>query len=267
MAIIYTARANLAKPAHSDLNWDAALNANADTADAVQAVGALNVVFAEIPSATLNVAVSAGVFRKSDGTLITYAGTAGFAVTTAINNFLWLTDAGVLTLGTGWPASTFHVRLATVLAGATTITSIADARVPFASGGANRNTVYLALTGGTFADGAGVVTIGCGTTNGTKFGAGVNDKFSFFGAAPIVQPSGASQAAIGTLATATLTDSTGGTATTTLAAGITDTVAKNAIASLAAQVNNALTDLNTLKTLANANRTALVALGLEKGSA
>jgi len=34
-----------------------------------------------------------------------------------------------------------------------------------------------------------------------------------------------------------LTDSTGGTVSATLAAGITDTVAKNAIASLNAQIN------------------------------
>lgn len=40
-----------------------------------------------------------------------------------------------------------------------------------------------------------------------------------------------------TTAPANLTDSTGGTVTTTLAAGITDAVAKNAIASLNAQIN------------------------------
>lgn len=59
-----------------------------------------------------------------------------------------------------------------------------------------------------------------------------------------------------TLASGTLTDSTGGTASTTLAAGITDTVAKNAIASLAAKnaiANNAIASLaakvNALETI------------------
>ena len=42
---------------------------------------------------------------------------------------------------------------------------------------------------------------------------------------------------------AELTDSTGGTVSTTLAAGITDAVAKNAIASLNAQINALLTQL------------------------
>lgn len=52
-------------------------------------------------------------------------------------------------------------------------------------------------------------------------------KLGFNGVTPVVQPTRAGQ----------LTDSTGGAVTSTLAAGITDTVAKNAIASLAAKVN------------------------------
>lgn len=61
-------------------------------------------------------------------------------------------------------------------------------------------------------------------------------------------------------AASALTDNTGGAVTTTLAAGITDTVAKNAIASLAAQVN-------ALTTLVGAIRTALISENLIKGSA
>lgn len=48
-----------------------------------------------------------------------------------------------------------------------------------------------------------------------------------------------------TTAPAPLTDSTGGTVTTTLAAGITDAVAKNAIASLNGQLNALITALKT----------------------
>lgn len=51
---------------------------------------------------------------------------------------------------------------------------------------------------------------------------------------------------------APLTNSTGGTASTTLAAGITDAVAKNAVASLATQLNAVIA--------------ALVAAGLMKAS-
>lgn len=48
---------------------------------------------------------------------------------------------------------------------------------------------------------------------------------------------------VSTTAPAALTDSTGGTPSATLAAGITDAVAKNAIASLNAQINSLITAL------------------------
>ena len=48
-----------------------------------------------------------------------------------------------------------------------------------------------------------------------------------------------------TTAPAALTDSSGGTVSTTLAAGITDAVAKNAVASLNAQVNALIAALKT----------------------
>lgn len=66
--------------------------------------------------------------------------------------------------------------------------------------------------------------IGAGSTVFLVNGSG---QFSFFNATPVGQASRVGQ----------LTDSTGGTVSSTLAAGITDTVAKNAIASLAAKVN------------------------------
>ncbi len=40
-------------------------------------------------------------------------------------------------------------------------------------------------------------------TNGTSFGQSITDKISFYGVTPIVQPSGAGQAAAGTTSTAT----------------------------------------------------------------
>jgi hypothetical protein len=64
-----------------------------------------------------------------------------------------------------------------------------------------------------------------------------------------------------------LTDNTGGAVSTTLAAGITDAVAKNAIASLAAELALVKTDLALQVTLTNALRSALITNGIIKGSA
>lgn len=151
---------------------------------------------AEVPSITLNVKVSAGTFRKSDGTRVSYAGNASFAVGAGVTSKLWLTDAGTLTAGGAFPADGVpHVRLASVVAGASTITSITDAREPWASA-----------------------------------------------ASPLT--SGANQAAI--------TDSSGGTASFTLAT-IADAPTANAVASLARQLA--------------AVRSALITAGVMKGSA
>ena len=136
MATTYTTRAALAKPATGDTGWGPTIDGDLDQLDAVQAIGALAVTLHEVPSASLNIAVAAGVFISSTGGYVTFAGSASFAVTTAISNYLWLTDAGTLTKGTAWPAGgTKVVRLAVVVAGASTITSITDARCPFISAG------------------------------------------------------------------------------------------------------------------------------------
>lgn len=305
MASTYTTNARLAKPATGDLLGGSTVNANMDLLDGVSAIGALAVTVTEIPSASLNVRVTAGTFRKSDGTLVSYAGTSSQAMTLSSTNYLYLGDTGTLTVNTSGFPSAWHVRLATVVAGASTITSVTDARVSLPSSGLNLNSVYLALAGGTLADGANAAV---GTSTGTKIGTAATQKLGLWGVTPVVQPSGASQAAVGSLAlqsltvstggtpgttlaaatnTASLTDSTGGSASTTLAS-ISDTATANAVASLAAQLatqralntvlintvtslgtqlNNALADLGTLKTLANALRSAMVAVGTAKGSA
>jgi hypothetical protein len=187
MAENYTPHLGLAYPDFGDADWNTDVEDNWALLDA-SPLGALAVTAAETPSASLNVAVAAGSFRKSDGTIVAYAGTASQAMTTATTNYVYLTDAGVLTVSTSsYPAAAFHVRLATVVAGATTITSIADDRIFAVAMGANGSTIYLPLAGGTMADGSGVVTIGLGATNGTKVGA-TGDKVGFLGATPIVRP-------------------------------------------------------------------------------
>jgi hypothetical protein len=267
MSTSYTPAIGLSKPASGDRTWDVPILASLDTLDALAPLGGLSVGLAENPSASLNVKVSAGSYRKADGTVGTYAGTSSQATTTATTNYVFLTDAGVLTVNTtGFPA-TSHVRLATVVAGATTITSITDARISLASLGV---TVYLALSGGTFADAGGVVTVGTGTTNGTKIGGSAADKIGYWGAGPVVQPSGASQAALGASTAATLTDSTTGTAGATIGdvgASFSQATLNSIHASLTSQINKLNADLAATRTLLTAIRSGLVTPGSIKGSA
>lgn len=252
MSTSYTTKAGLAKPANGDSSWGTTINSTIDALDGFNSVGGGAVQLAEVPSASLNVKVAACVFRKSDGTLVSYAGVSSQAMTTAATNYLYLNDSGTLVVNTtGFPASTFHVRLATVVAGASTVTSVTDSRVPLVSGGNNGNTIYLALVGGTFDDSGGVITVGLGTTNGVKIGGSASQKLGFYGATPVVQPSGANQAAI--------TDSTGGTAGFTLSAvGATNS------GDVSGTINN---NFASLARLVGQIRSALVSEGLIKGSA
>lgn len=157
MADTYTTRCQFAKPAQGQTGWRTELVANWDAEDAIQALGALAVGFAEIPSASLNIKVAAGYFRKSDGTIVSYAGTSSYALTTAATNYVYLDDAGTLTKSTSaFPTTAGGVRLATCVVGATTITSIADSRIPWAS------------MGGHVLWGIGSPTIAAGTSAGTS---------------------------------------------------------------------------------------------------
>jgi hypothetical protein len=117
------------------------------------------------------------------------------------------------------------------------------------------------------------------TGTGTKIGTAVSQKLGFFNAAPVVQPAAAAQAAVAAQTQDSVTDSTGGSATTTLGAitapaanattSLTDdmTAVKNALASIAAQLAKIKTDVANIKTFQDAERTAVVNLGLIKGAA
>lgn len=128
MSTTYTTNAALEKPALGDRNWSVPLNANADALDAMTAIGALCGATNEIPSTTLTLKVSAGTYIKSDNSVGVYAG-GTIALTTAVANYVWLTGAGVLTIGSAFP-TTPHVRICVATCGATTITSVMDARNP-----------------------------------------------------------------------------------------------------------------------------------------
>jgi len=170
--LAYTTKLGLIKPMTTSRNWDVPMNSNADAIDALTPVSDLAVTLAEFPSASLNVVVAAGKFRASDLTSVTYAG-ATQAITTATTKYLYLTNAGTLTVGAAWPTSGFYLPLAIVVAGATTITSITDARLPFhvISGGATSGTATL--VGGTVTVSTAAVAAGSkiltsrATTGGT----------------------------------------------------------------------------------------------------
>jgi hypothetical protein len=170
----YTSNVQLAMPAPGDRTWNVPVNGNAQILDALAPLGALAVVTAEIPSATLNVHVAAGSYLKQDGSSGSYIGSASQPMTASATNYLYLdlTNSGALTVNTTGFPSTAHVRMAIVVAGGSNITSISDARIAFQVVGA-------------FADG---VNLTFGTTTGTQIGTTANQKLEFFGKTPITQP-------------------------------------------------------------------------------
>jgi hypothetical protein len=174
MANTYTSNVQLAMPATGDRTWNVPVNANAKTLDALAPVGALAVVTTEVPSATLNVHVAAGSYLRQDGTIGTYAGSASLALTVSATNYVYLdlTNSGALVANTSGFPTTAHVRLATVVVGASTITSITDARIAF-------------HVLGSFVDGANLTV---GTVTGTQIGTAATQKLAFFGKTPVVQP-------------------------------------------------------------------------------
>lgn len=183
MSTTYTPNLQLGQPAAGDRTWNTPLNANCTALDGLSPIGDLNVTLAEVPSASLNVAVSDGSYVQQDGTIGTYAGTASQAIAATATKvlFLDLTASGALTVAASFP-STAHVRLATVVTGSSTITSIADARVAC-------NVI------GSFLDG---VNLSFGTVTGTKIGTATTQKLGFFGKTPIVQPTVGAATAGGT---------------------------------------------------------------------
>jgi hypothetical protein len=112
-------------------------------------------------------------------------------------------------------------------------------------------------------------------TTGTKIGTATSQKLGFWNVTPIIQPAGAGQAAAAAQSQTSLTDNTGGSVSTTLAAITAGaayaqadmTAAKDALASIAAELALIKTDVANIKTLQDATRTALVNSGIMKGAA
>jgi hypothetical protein len=225
MATTYTTNVRLQMPAASDRHWDVPLNANAQYLDSLNALSGLAVTTLEAPSASLSCRISAGTFVKSNGTLVTFGGTASLALPAGVTSFVWLTDSGVPGVGLTYPATTY-VPLAQVTTAVTTILNISDTRAAYQSVGAN--TVFVAKAGDTITGLLQIVSPSTGTAILSI--DPINQLIGFFGATP------ASQAA----KIIAMTDSTGGTAGGTLVnVGSTYTQANlnNNFASLTATVN------------------------------
>ncbi len=173
MSNSYTNNVGLAMPATGDRTWNVPVNGNCATLDGLAPVGALAVIPTEFPSASLNVHVAAGQFVKQDGTIGTFAGATSQAVTSSATRVLYLdgTNSWALTVAAAYP-TTPHVRLATVVTGSSTITSITDNRQCF-------------VVCGSIADG---VNLTLGTATGTQIGTSATQKLGFFGATPVNQP-------------------------------------------------------------------------------
>jgi hypothetical protein len=230
-----------------------------------------------------------------DGASITNLTNADIAANAAIA----LTKLAAVTAGSVVLGNASNVPTATALSGDVTVSStgvtaigagvIVNADVSASAAIAGTKVApdfgsQAVVTTGTLGAGAttlaGALTLGnnnivAGTGAGVKIGTATTQKLGFFDATPVVQPAAAAQAAAAAQTQDSLTDSTGGSASTTLAAITAGaaydqadlTAIKNAIASLAAQLAKVRTDVTNIKTLQDATRTALVNLGLIKGAA
>lgn len=230
---------------YRDRRWDLPYASTIAKLEGMAPLGRLRVTLpiAERPaSASLLVRVAAGRYDRPDGTVGSYAGTAGAACAASTTNYLYLDAAGNLVVdaagfpgdGGGAPAAAAHVPLATVDTDATTVTAIVDRRRGFRTAGVG----LLPVKGGAFDDAAAVVVLATGATNGVKLGSAAADKLGFWGAAPIARPASANQAA--------LVDSTGGTADGTLAdvgAAFSQATLNDNFADVARLVNQLRADL------------------------
>ena len=182
MSTTYTPNTKLGQPALGDTGWSAPLNNNATTLDGLAPVGGLCVTLHEVPSSSLKVAVAAGTVIAQDGSTVTYAGSASQAITASSTKVLYLdgTASWALTVAASYP-TTPHVKLATVVAGSATITSVTD----------NRQCFNVA---GSILDGT---AIAIGSSSGLQIGTASTQKLGLLGATPAAQQTGGAATASG----------------------------------------------------------------------
>lgn len=129
MSTQYTSKRGIPVFQFRDRNWHLPIIAAVDVYDVLIDGGALAIARTENPSTTLHVKVAGGPFRAANGTVVVYAGTASVTMTDNILNYLYLTNAAVLTVNTtGYPAATNIVALGTVLTAGGIVTAITPAK-------------------------------------------------------------------------------------------------------------------------------------------
>lgn len=182
VATTFSANARLQKPATSDRNWDVPINANTDALDGMTALGGLALTATETPSTTLQVRVSPGNYIRSDGSVANFPGAPAFDLPASATASLWLTGAGVLTLGSAFPASA-HLRLGHAVTDPTSVVRVVDERVQCSVAGAGPR--YVLKAGDSM---TGPLTV-ASPDSGTPLVVvdPVNQLVGFFGSAPASQ--------------------------------------------------------------------------------
>lgn len=131
MATQYSPKLGLSYPAASDRNWDVPLVAALLALDSgpLGKLAPRPATFsAGVPSG-LTLDVAAGPYLDDSAVHRSFAG-GSVVVTPSATTKVWLVaGASTLSSGSAWPTSTAHVRIATVVAGSTNITSVTDERV------------------------------------------------------------------------------------------------------------------------------------------
>lgn len=140
----YTPNLHFTLQVRGDTSWGSRVNTMLTALDGLSALGGLNVVPFETPTSTsLFVWLTPGTFlRTSDGTEIAFAGQK-LTCTANLTNFLWLDNTGTAHVATtGYPAGEI-LKLARVVAGASTITSIVDDRRQLWTSGLNIVPIFV----------------------------------------------------------------------------------------------------------------------------
>ena len=133
MALTRSANGLFMVPATGDRYWDVPLTAALATLDSLAALGQFNCgptnINAAGQSISLSVSVAPGSYVKNDN--VTVVAFAGGSVTLPANatTLVWLSQAtNLLAVGTAWP-TTACVRLASVVTGPSSVSSVVDARL------------------------------------------------------------------------------------------------------------------------------------------
>ena len=182
MATTYLANLKLRKPEANDPHWNVQVDQNFAILDTLTPIGGLAATFRETPSVSLYVQVSAGGFKKADGTPGTFAG-ATVAVPNNASTVLYLDGSGNLTQAPSFPTSA-HVRIATVTASGGVLSGVSDQRISCSVIGTDA-LAYLPLVGGALSEGANIST---GTVTGTQIATAPTQKLAFWGGTPIARP-------------------------------------------------------------------------------